>query len=261
MLAAFTIPQLHSVLRPLHWIRVHGSQVDLQDTISFKHLAIAKTSSHSLILTFLPHVHNPPKNTLFPVFGTARKRQSNPKLQAAATSFIDNILSNHSKDLFLWSDGSFRRYHKHAAAATLVTHHNNILHSAAEKLNASDIALAEICGIIMNLHWLLQTKPSFTDVHILCDNQYAIKVCLKLNQPNIKHIMFFQCIEKLINHLSPAYNIHFHWIPGHTDNHIHKHVDYLASKCSRDHTLRVLPIATFLSTHTDADASGGANAP
>ena len=96
--------------------------------------------------------------------------------------------------------------------------------------------------------WLSHSDNSSTSVHIMCDNQYAIKACRKHQKPyHSSSLNTSDCS------ISPNITVHFHWIHGHTNNKFHCQVDSIAT-----HTLT---IHNILKQNTDALASGGANNP
>ena len=153
-LCAFSLPRVTSLLNPFKWFTTSiNTNIDLQDAIAVKRISLRLTSSR-LILTPTQVNKNQLMDHLFPVFCSASMRANDPIAQQAATEFVNNIVISHRDDLFLWSDGSFRRHHKNATFATLVSHQNIILSSQSCKLQTTNISTAEICGIIANLNWL-----------------------------------------------------------------------------------------------------------
>ena len=98
-------------------------------------------------------------------------------LQALTTSIIANIQAKHPNDYFLWSDGAYSCYKGFASAATLVSLGNENFHRSSKRLNTTNIATAALCGIILNLTWLLQHANPPSSVHILC---VTINMLLKL---------------------------------------------------------------------------------
>ena len=147
------------------------------------------------------------------MFGSAKLRRTNFSLQAAATSFINNILLQYPHEHFLWSDGAYRRSNTHSSAATIVTIDDNIHHSYSVKIGSTNIATAEICGILINLNWLLKQKQRPPRVHIMCDNQYAIKVCLKQWKSHSSHVPLFHAIHKTVQLLAKTTSVQFHSHP------------------------------------------------
>ena len=263
-MCAMALPQIHKLLHPLQWFQVQPSiLVDLEDSSKHKYIALRQYTSGTIALADISAFHSPKEfnPTDFPVFGSAQLRRHNPTLQASATSFINQILLKHPHDYFLWSDGAFKRSKPYAAAATLVTHNNQICHKLSATLNTNNVATAEISGIILSLTWLLQCTNPPSSVHIMCDNQYAIKSCLKLCNPHHSHVPFYSAIHRTIKHLSNTTQISFHWIPGHTNNKFHSQVDRLASNCLHRHNAPTLTLCELLENYTDAMASGRANNP
>ena len=113
-------------------------------------------------------------------------------------------------------------------------------------ISDSNGTTAEICGIILNLTLLLQQTGPPASVHIMCDNQYAIKSCLKLCKPHRDHVTLFHSIQQSVHYVSPTTNVHFHWISSHTDHTLHSQVDHTGltkpsdatSKKTKTHGLR-----------------------
>ena len=117
--------------------------------------------------------------------------------------------------------------------------------------------MAELCRILLNLYWLLENQPNTRVAHIICDNQYAIKACLQLNYPHIKHVLIVQKILQIQRSLCDNIEIQFHWIPSHTDNITHTHVDTNARRCITESHSHLITVSSLLCKHTDALASGG----
>ena len=263
-MCALAIPHIRKLLHPLHWFQVQPSvTVDLEDSSKNKSVALRQYTSGNIALCDISTfpIRKNLNTTDFPVFGSAQLRKKNPTLQASATSFINNILRKYPNDYFLWSDAAFKRTKSHSAAATLITHNNNICHTSSVTLNTNNIATAEIAGIMLNLTWLLQYPTLIPSVHIMCDNQYAVKACLKLCNPHPNHIHFYSLIHRTIKHLSAVTKIFFHWIPGHTNNKFHSQVDHLACNCLYHSNTFTLTLSQLLKNHTDAMASGRVNHP
>ena len=256
-LAAFTIPHLQSLLQPLQWTEIPNKRIiDMHDAIQHKYLSLSRSrgGTISLVTTnFIP----PTSDTQFPVFASARTRKLQPNLQAAATSYVNNLVTSFGNDIQLWSDGSVRKHHQYSGVATLIKLHDTVLYTNAIRLITQDIALTELSGILLNLYWLLDNKPQSRAAHILCDNQYAIKACLQMNFPHIKHILIVQKILQICKLLEDHIHIQFHWIPSHTDNISHAQVDNDARHCITNPYGPVQPISYLLYSHTDASASGG----
>ena len=177
-------------------------------------------------------------------------------MQATATAFVNNLENTLYNDIQLWSDASVRKHHQYGGIAILIKLHDQILHTTTTRLNTHDIALAELCGILLNLHWLYEHPHISHTAHIFCDNQYAIKTCLQLHYPHIKHILIAQKILQLHNLLSQQIKINFHWIPSHTDNITHARVDKDARECVTKPYTPLTTVTALLSQHTDALASG-----
>ena len=95
----------------------------------------------------------------------------------------------------------------------------------------------------------------------MCDNQYTIKVCLKLIKPHPCHVPLFHAIDRTLTYLKNSTTIHFHWIPRHTDNKFHQQVDRVATRSLQQQTSYTLTIHQLLQNNTDAMASGGAHYP
>ena len=261
-MCAMAIPNLRALLQPLHWYNVQPSLlVDLEDSRKAKNISLRKYTSSNVKLCDLSFFRQHLSQTDFPIFGSAKTRRQDHILQASATSFIKNIQDQHPGEYFLWSDGAYIRSKPYAAVATLVTLNDQVWHSSSDTINTSNIATAEICGIILNLIWLLQCSNPPPSVHIMCDNQYAIKGCLRHCKIHPLHLTLFHSIYQSVKHLLHRTQIHFHWIPGHTNNKFHSQVDRLASQCLRNNTTFTLTLHELLNNHTDAMASGGVHHP
>ena len=84
----------------------------------------------------------------------------------------------------------------------------------------------------------------------MCDNQYTIKACLKLIRPHPCHIPLFHAIDQTLTYLKNVTTIHFHWIPGHTNNKLHQQVDRIATRSLQQHTSHTLTIHQLLQNNT-----------
>lgn len=261
-LCAMTLPNLHKLLQPLHWFRTDRSLlIDLEDSTQPKHIALCKLQSSQFKLCTISPLCKTNLSVDFPVFGSAAIRRKDPVLQAAATDFIQNILTKYPNQHFLWSDGAYSRSNLYASASTLVTATDQVCHSSSVTINTTNIATAELCGIIMNLTWVVQCSTHLPSIHIMCDNQYAVKACLKLYKPNLVHVPFIAAIHRTIRYLEPTTKIHFHWIPGHTNNKFHCQVDHAATQALQRHSNYTITVNKLLQNNTDALASGGACHP
>ena len=167
-------------------------------------------------------------------------------------------MQQYPHDYFLWSAGAYSRNGNHSAAATLISKDNHIYYTSSFKLDTKNIATAELCGVLANLTWLLRTKNLPPSVHIMCDNQYTIKTCLKFCNPHRDHVTLYHNIHLTTQALHDVTTIHFHWIPSHTNNSFHQKVDSLAITCLHipPCTSRIFSINELLQQHTDALASG-----
>ena len=161
---------------------------------------------------------------------------------------------------FKWSDGAYTRVKPYSAAATLITMNHHVSHTSSVILD-TNIATAELAGILINLTWLLRCKHPPRSAHVMCDNQYAIKACLKLCKPHPDHVPLLHAIEKTVDHLTDITKIIFHWIPGHTNNSFHSQVDRLATNCLQHSHAAPVSLSQLIQHNTDAFASGGARHP
>ena len=91
----------------------------------------------------------------------------------------------------------------------------------------------------------------------MCDNQYTLKVCLKLFKPRPCHVPLFHAIDRTLTYLKNTTTIPFHLIPGHTNNKLQQ-VDRVATRALQQHISHTLTIHQLLQNNTDATASGGA---
>ena len=256
-LAAFTLPSFTSLLHPINWSQTeHGNIIDLQDCLQHKRINLERSRNGTLSLTTTMN-HSQAHQTQFPIFASARIRKQQPELQAIATRYIDNLVTEFSDDIILWSDASVRKFYQHAGVATLVSLGNHNIHNKAIRLQTQDIALAELCGILLNLYWLSTNIATVPIAHIFCDNQYAIKACLQLCHAHTKHILVIQKILQIKQCLSDRVAIQFHWIPSHTNNIRHSQVDTKARNCILDQFTQLVDVPSLLYMHTDASASGG----
>ena len=261
-MCALTFPNLRKLLQPLHWFRTKRSIfIDLEDSTSFKHISVRKSISSELQLCDISSSCSSNSPVDFPVFGSATIRRKDPVLQAAATAFINSILAKYPNQHFLWSDGAYSRFKRYASTAILITINDEICHSSSITINTTNIATAELCGIVMNLTWLLQCSEPLPSVHIMCDNQYSIKICLKQCQSHPLHMPLVAAIHRTVQTLKPVTTIHFHWIPGHTDNKFHCQVDTAASQALQLYSTHTLTLHKLLHNITDALASGGVHNP
>ena len=127
-LCAISIPTIRCLLRPLHWFTLSTNKIliDLQDATKAKQLSLRRTIDNKVKLYDTAVLSTQLVAPEFPVFGSAKLRRTNLSLQAAATSFINNILLQYPHEHFLWSDGAYRRSNAHSSAATVVTIDDNI---------------------------------------------------------------------------------------------------------------------------------------
>ena len=98
----------------------------------------------------------------------------------------------------------------------------------------------------------------------MCDNQYVIKSILKEHNHHLRHHPLFQMIDKFLRALRLFYNIHFHWIPSHTNNKYHSLADKLARSSITASIVAVKPFSMALydvgiNTYTGAFAPGLGN--
>ena len=224
------LPVLRQLLRPIHWFSFQSSiLIDLEDSTAAKHISLQQCYHYTVKLCNTSSIRPQVQPTDFPVFGSARTRRHDPILQASATAFINNIQAQHPTDIFLWSDGAYSRSNTYSSTASLVTLRNRVLHTSGATINTTNSATAEICGILRNLTWLSHSDNSSASVHIMCDNQYAIKACCKHQKPHPCHITLLHAIHQTVASL-PNITVHFHWIPGHTNNKFHCQIDRIATQ-------------------------------
>ena len=240
---------------PIEWCNSQNNHIiDIQDYLKHSYVSLSRDQTGKLSLCTTTFTTS--NSTQFPIFASARTRKKQPQLQATATAFVNNLENTLYNDIQLWSDASVRKHYQHGGTAILIKLHDKILHTHATRLNTHDIALAELCGILLNLHWLYEHPNITSTAHILCDNQYAIKACLELHYPHIKHILIVQKILQLYKALNRQIKINFHWIPSHTDNATHARVDKDARECINKPYTALSTITALLCKHTDALASG-----
>ena len=92
----------------------------------------------------------------------------------------------------------------------------------------------------MNLTWLLQCSEPLPSVHIMCDNQYSIKICLKQCQPHPLHMPLVAAIHRTVQTLKPVTTIHFHLIP---DNKLNCQVYIAAIQALQLYSIHTLTLA------------------
>ena len=188
-------PDARKLLHRLHWFSIkHSVLIDLEDSTKAKHISPRKSSTSKVQLCDTSCLRTQIQNSQFHVFSSARFRRKVISLQASAASFISQ--TQYPIEYFLWSDGAYSRFNPFSSAVTLVTLNNQVCHNSAVTLNTDNSAIAEICGVIHNFNWLLTRDDRPSSVHIMCDNQYTIKVCLKLIKPHPSHAIYFKLLNE-----------------------------------------------------------------
>ena len=138
----------------------------------------------------------------------------------------------------------------------IASHASKIIVQGALKLDTRSSAIAEFAGIIYCLRWLEHSMPlQSKNIQIFVDCQYVANVCMDQYNYNSKHSIYVQTIRALLSKLKTHYNIHFHWIPGHTDNDIHKQTDLLARNAALSQRTPI-DTAFTLNYSTDESSSG-----
>ena len=205
-------------------VQYQNNLIDVHDRISGRKLTITNTSTGVKLIT-MPQTH---QQTLYPIFGSAQQRATDPELQTQATNYIQNIVDSNPNDLYIWSDGSVRKKYVNKAGAAFVVSTAQIIHSQQITLRTNDIAIAELTGLLHSFVWITNNLPQYKTIHLMYDNQYVVKSILKKCKHHLRHHTLFQMIDRFIRLLQPHYCITFHWIPSHTRNTFHNLADDLA---------------------------------
>ena len=254
-LIALTNDRISRHLQPLQWYTAERNlKVDLMDHIQAKEILIG-TYNETLRLIHSNDINY--TNHQLQHFGSSRERRHNPKLKLAATEYVNSMANQYLNDTIIWTDGSVHRTHPiRAGSAFVVSHKNQHQYSASLRIDTSSIAIAELCGIAHSLLWIAHKQPQLShNIHLMADNQYAINVCQSICKTNPAHSMLVNQINQLLSTLKSSYSIHFHWIPGHTDNKLHSFTDSLANKAALS-SRQQINYDSSISMFTDAVPSG-----